>query len=73
MSPGRSIDILYKSSNPSRIRLANNPAEVTLIGTIKATFCCLVTGLLLVLASRPKSAPQQLSLSQGTWPKTNCQ
>jgi len=73
MSPGRSIDILYKSSNPSRIRLANNPAEVTLIGTIKVAFCFLVTGLLLVLASRPKSARQQLSLSQGRWPKANCQ
>jgi hypothetical protein len=58
MSPGRSIDILYKSSNPSRIRLADNPTEVTLIGTIKVTVCFLITGLILVLASRPKPTRQ---------------
>jgi len=59
MSPGRTIDILYKSSNPQRIRLANNPAEITLFGTIKGAFCFLVTGLLLRLASQPQLAQQQ--------------
>ena len=58
LSPGRTIDILYESSNPHRIRLANNPAEVTVVGSIKAAFYLLVPGLLLVFTSRPKSGRQ---------------
>lgn len=54
LSPGQSVDILYESANPSRIRLANNPAEVTLAGSMKAALLFLVPGLLLAFASRPR-------------------
>ena len=54
LSPGQSVDILYESANPSRIRLANNPAEVTLAGSIKAALLFLIPGLLLAFASRPR-------------------
>lgn len=47
LSPGRSIDIRYKELDPSRIRLANHPAEITVGGPIKAGFFFLVPGLLL--------------------------
>jgi len=64
MSPGRAIDIVYKSSNPGRIRLANNPAEITLIGSIKAAFYFLVPGLVLIFASRPKDCTHPDSKSE---------
>ena len=54
LAPGQKVDILYQSANPSRIRLANNPAEITLTGSIEAAFLFLVPGLLLVFASRPE-------------------
>lgn len=60
LSPGQSVNILYESANPSRIRLANSPAEVTLAGSIKAALLFLIPGLLLAFASRPRRG-QQLS------------
>lgn len=52
LAPGRSVDILYKSANPSRIRLANNPTEITLMGPVKAALLFLIPGLLLAFLSR---------------------
>lgn len=60
LSPGQGVDILYESANPSRIRLANNPAEVTLIRSTEVAFLFFVSGLLLAFASRQRKA-QQLS------------
>jgi len=54
LAPGQKVDILYQSANPSRIRLAKNPAEITLTGSIEAAFMFLAPGLLLVFASRPE-------------------
>jgi hypothetical protein len=54
LSPGQSVDILYKSADPSSIRLANNPAEITVTGSIRAALLFLVPGLLLAFASRPR-------------------
>jgi hypothetical protein len=54
LSPGQSVDILYKSADPSSIRLANNPAEITVMGSIRAALLFLVPGLLLAFASRPR-------------------
>ena len=50
---GKHIDILYKPSNPSRIRLVDNPAEVTAMGSLRVAFYFLVPGMLLILVSRP--------------------
>jgi hypothetical protein len=58
LSPDHSVDILYQSSDPHRVRLANNPDEITSIGSIKAALCCLAPGLLLVFASRKRSGPE---------------
>jgi hypothetical protein len=54
LSPGQSVNILYKSDSPSFIRLANNPAEITVTGSIKAALLFLIPGLLLAFASRPR-------------------
>lgn len=54
LAPGQKVDILYQSANPNHIRLANNPAEITMTGSIKAALFLLVPGLLLVLTSRPE-------------------
>jgi len=56
LSPGQSVDILYESDNPSHIRLANNPAEITVTGSVKAALLFLVPGLLLAFASRPRNS-----------------
>ena len=52
LSPGQSVDILYEAANPSHIRLANNPAEITVTGSIKAALLFLIPGLLLTFVSR---------------------
>lgn len=57
LSPGQSVAILYESANPSRIRLANNPAEITVTGSLKAALLFLLPGLLLVFASRLRQYP----------------
>ena len=54
LSPGETVEILYESANPSRIRLASNPAEITVTGSIRAALLFLVPGLLLSFASRPR-------------------
>jgi hypothetical protein len=51
-SPGQHIAILYKPSNPSKIRLVDNPAEVTAIGSLRVAFYFFLPGMLLILTSR---------------------
>jgi len=51
-SPGRHIAIRYKSSNPSRIRLVNNPSEFTVMGSLRAALYFFVPGLLLIWTRR---------------------
>jgi len=51
-SPGQHIAILYKPSNPSRIRLADNPAEATAMGSLRLAFYFFVPGMLLIRLSR---------------------
>lgn len=51
-SPGQHIAIRYKPSDPSKIRLADNPAEVTAIGSLRVAFYFFVPGILLILTSR---------------------
>ena len=50
-SRGQHIAIRYKRSNPSKIRLADNPAELTAMGPLRAAFYFLVPGVLLILTS----------------------
>jgi len=52
LSPGQSVEILYESGNPSHIRLANNPFEITVTGSIKAALLFLLPGLLLAFAAK---------------------
>lgn len=52
LAPGQRVDILYKTTNPNRIRLANNPAEVRVTGVTEAAFLFLVSWLLLGFVSR---------------------
>ncbi len=49
LSPGPRVAILYESANPSRIRLASNPAEVIRTESIKVASLFLVPWLLLAL------------------------
>lgn len=51
-SPGRHIDIRYEDSNPSKIRLDDNPSEITAMGSLRFAFYFLVPGILLILISR---------------------
>jgi hypothetical protein len=51
-SRGRHIAILYKPSDPSKIRLADNSAELTAMGSLRVAFYFLVPGMLLILTSR---------------------
>jgi hypothetical protein len=60
-SRGQHIAILYKSSNPDKIRLADNPAELTAMGSLRVAFYFLVPGMLLILTSRSER-PGQLRL-----------
>jgi uncharacterized protein DUF3592 len=53
-SPGQHIAIRYMPSNPSKIRLADNPAEVTAMGSLRVAFYFCVPGLLLIQLSRPE-------------------
>jgi hypothetical protein len=54
-SPGQHIAILYNPSNPSEIRLADNPSEVTAMGSLRVAFYFLVPGILLILTSRKET------------------
>jgi hypothetical protein len=55
-SPGQHVAIRYMPSNPSKIRLADNPAEVTAMGSLRVAFYFFVPGALLILLSRPERA-----------------
>jgi hypothetical protein len=55
-SPGQHIAIRYMPSNPSKIRLADNPAEITAMGSLRVAFYFLVPGALLILLSRRERA-----------------
>lgn len=55
-SRGQHVAILYKPSNPSKVRLADNPAEVTAIGSLRVAFYFFVPGGLLILLLRPVRA-----------------
>ena len=49
---GQQIAILYKPSNPSKIRLVDNPAELTAMGSLRAALYFFIPGMLLILTSR---------------------
>jgi hypothetical protein len=51
-SPGQHIAILYKPSNPSKIRLVDNPAELTAMGSLRVALYFFIPGTLLILTSR---------------------
>jgi len=51
-SPGQHIDIRYENSNPSKIRLDDNPSEITAMESLRFAFCLFLPGILLVLTSR---------------------
>jgi len=51
-SRGQHIAIRYEDSNPSKIRLADNPADLTAMGSLRVAFCFFLPGLLLMLTSR---------------------
>jgi hypothetical protein len=49
---GQHVAILYKPSNPSKIRLVDNPAELTAIGSLRVALSFFIPGTLLILTSR---------------------
>ena len=49
---GQHVAILYKPSNPSQIRLVDNPAELTAMGSLRVALYFLILGTLLILTSR---------------------
>ena len=55
-SPGRHIAIRYEASNPSKIRLDDNPSEVTAMDSLRVAFYFFLLGMLLTLTSRPRVA-----------------
>jgi hypothetical protein len=42
----------YEDSNPSKIRLDDNPSEITAIGSLRVAFYFFLPGMLLMLTSR---------------------
>ena len=52
-SPGRHVVIRYKDSNPNKIRLDDNPSEITAMGSLRVALYFLIPGALLILTSRP--------------------
>jgi uncharacterized protein DUF3592 len=51
-SQGQHIAILYKPSDPSKIRLIDNPAELTAMGSLRVALYLFLPGMLLILTSR---------------------
>ena len=51
-APGQNIAILYKASNPSKIRLIDNPTEATAVGSLREALYFFLPGMLLILISR---------------------
>jgi len=58
-SPGQHIEIRYKNSTPSKIRLDNNPAAITTLGSLRFAFYFVVPGIFLTLTSRSERADAQ--------------
>jgi hypothetical protein len=56
LSPGSSVAIRYYTADPARIRLADNPVEITAAEAFRATCYLLVPGVLLVMLSRRNKA-----------------
>jgi len=52
LSPGQRVAIFYKPSDPSKIRLVDNPAEATASGSLKVALYLFVPGMLFILTSR---------------------
>jgi len=50
--PGQHIGIRYKPTNPSKIRMVDNPAEATAMGSLRAAFYFFLPGILLTLSLR---------------------
>jgi hypothetical protein len=48
-SQGQHISIQYEPSNPSKIRLTDNPSELTAVGSLRVAFYFFVPGVLLIL------------------------
>jgi hypothetical protein len=63
LSPGQHIAIRYLPSNPSKIRLADNPADATAMGSLRVGLYLFVPGILLILASRSEPVDSQKSTS----------
>jgi hypothetical protein len=55
-SPGRHIAIRYEDSNPSKIRLDDNPSEITAMDSLRMAFYLFLPGMLLMLTSRSRVA-----------------
>ena len=58
-SEGQRVSIQYEPSNPSKIRLADNPAEITAIGSLREAFYFFLPGVLLILTSRSERVDSQ--------------
>lgn len=52
LSPGQVIGIRYKTADPARIRLADNPAALTAAGAARTTCYLLIPGIVLLGLSR---------------------
>jgi hypothetical protein len=52
LSRGQQVAIFYKPSDPGNIRLADNPAEATALGSLRLALYFLAPALLLTLTSR---------------------
>lgn len=50
--PGQHIAIQYNPSNPGKIRLVDNPNEVTAMGSLRSALYFFIPGTLLILTSR---------------------
>jgi hypothetical protein len=51
--PGQHIAIRYEDSNPNKIRLDDNPSEITAMASLRVALYFLILGALLILTSRP--------------------
>jgi hypothetical protein len=58
-SRGQRVAILYKNSDPSRVLLADNPAELTTLGVLKLALCLFIPGMLLLAASHSERSESE--------------
>ncbi len=56
LSPGQHIAILYNPSHQADVRLLDNPAEATAMGSLRVALYFFIPGILLVLTSRKLSS-----------------